>query len=350
MTRGSLETTTTTKYPEPKLASASPSTGPLEPIEPLPVGAERRRLLDEIGTAKLSKAAREVLSAPPTDEMVNVKPTGEVYVPGVHYRRRLNQAFGSWGLRPLGELQLDMRERNDKGKSTMFREYGLVIGGKLVSAVIGDAEYHPTNERLTYADAAESLRTNALTRLCKDIGLFTEAWDPIWSGGWRRRMCVQVFRDRPGSKPEWRRLDADPFYDEKEPTRDSPNREAWYAKKGGTGRKEPSEGRVRPDEIETRNSAPVAPSPAPAHAQVSGIAFELIIACRKIDRKPQPDAYAIRTSSREVFTDNIDIFGAAQAAMKRTQKVAIVAERQEKAGKSWLWVTELKVEEANGQR
>src|SRR5678810_10257 len=48
----------------------------------VPAPDERARLLRQAGSLKLTKVQRAILSAPATDDVVDVLPTGEVYVSG----------------------------------------------------------------------------------------------------------------------------------------------------------------------------------------------------------------------------------------------------------------------------
>ena len=55
--------------------------------------------------SNFTSAQRAALEAPFTDDEIEIKPTGEVYVSHVHYRTRLNRIFGggNWGLMSEGE-------------------------------------------------------------------------------------------------------------------------------------------------------------------------------------------------------------------------------------------------------
>lgn len=316
----------------------------------------RRALLDDIGTLKLTQGQRAKLAvAVATPEIAAIKPTGEVYVPGVHYRRLLNDVFGpaGWGLRPLSELKLDMRDDAKRGRSIMFREYALVVRSKVVSCAIGEAEYHPSNARLTWGDAAESVRTNALTRLCKDLGIYSEAWEPQWTARFRREHCVQVWieksarsSDDDNKRPQWRRLDADPFYGEAQPTDDSPNRERWYRQRSGENPMKPKTHFEQPG---TRMSAPN--QPATTQTVVGSLSpvgsaetekRQLVVACREVSRHGA-DVFSIKTNSGATYwTDDRSIFEAAQALARSETPVVIVSEkRKDQKQRDFEWIREI---------
>jgi hypothetical protein len=70
------------------------------------------------------------LLAPITQDDVEVKPDGIIYLPEIKYRRILNRTFGpgGWGLAPRGESIVT-------GK-LVTREYGLVVQGRYVYSLL----------------------------------------------------------------------------------------------------------------------------------------------------------------------------------------------------------------------
>ncbi|HET8645111.1 MAG TPA: hypothetical protein VFO85_06465, partial [Vicinamibacteria bacterium] len=81
---------------------------------------------------RLEPEEAEQLAAPFPDEALDVKPTGEVFVSQVHYRRRLNKVFGpgQWALVPRGKWTQE--------GSTMMREYVLYARGHFVAEAVGE--------------------------------------------------------------------------------------------------------------------------------------------------------------------------------------------------------------------
>lgn len=331
---------------------------------------DRQDLLGQLGTLELTRREMQVLGEPATARIAAVKPGGEVYVPGVHYRRLLNEAFGpaAWGLRPLTDVKLDAGK-----KAIMYREYALVIRGVATSVVIGEAEYQVTNPRLTYGDAAEALRTNALTRLCKDLGVFVEPWDPQWSAAFRQKHCVKVWVDNPRDQdrdddrkkgPQWRRLDAEPFLFESRPSEDSPNQDKWAERmrarsaakpvgRGGERRSDQSPSATPRDAAVPAPSSPSAASPAApprpvrdGNGNVPAVAPapppELVQACRPMKRGAET-IYGIRTSQHEYFTDSQELHDLCAAAMQQQRPVRIEFESRQKDGRpEYRWIVEIK--------
>jgi len=143
----------------------------------------------------------------------DILPTGEVYVSQIHYRRRLNRAFGpgSWAMVPRGGY---VQQGN-----TLCREYALVVDGRFIAEAIGESDYQPNNARMSYASCAEAVKSNALTRTCKDLGIASECWDKRWAEKFKAEHCVAVWREGE-RKPQWRRSDAAPFFNETGEVRD----------------------------------------------------------------------------------------------------------------------------------
>lgn len=185
-----------------------------------------------VATLSLSDAHRATLAALLSDEEHDILPTGEVYVPQVHYRRKLNKVFGpgGWALVPRGGYV--------KQGKTLCREYALVAQGRFISESTGEADYHEDNARMSYASAAEAVKSNAIMRCCKDLGIGWECWDARWCERFKRQHCVKVWRKNT-AKPQWRRKDAEPWWDEKgQPATQPPEEAAAPAEKPKRGRRQ----------------------------------------------------------------------------------------------------------------
>ena len=165
-----------------------------------------------VATVSLTAEQAKELEEQLPDEAHDILPTGEVYVSQVHYRRKLNKVFmpGGWALVPRGPFTAQKGQKTE----TITREYALVgPGGRFISEAIGEAEYQPTNDRMSYASACEACKSNALTRCCKDLGIASECWDKRFCEQWIAKNAVKVWR-KGVTKPQWRRKDAQPWYDE----------------------------------------------------------------------------------------------------------------------------------------
>jgi len=165
-----------------------------------------------IASEPVSEEQAKELMAKVDDADLDILPTGEIYLSQIGYRRRLNNTFrpGGWALRPLGKPTMQ-----DK---TLMQEWALYVGGRFMASAWGEAEYHENNDRQSYATAAESLKSNALMRCCKDIGIASECWDRHFTEPFKAKYCVKVWREKAKQgkgEYQWRRKDAPKFYDEK---------------------------------------------------------------------------------------------------------------------------------------
>ena len=195
-----MEEKTVTPKKSRALTTAEPQEGEMKAPLAVYIGA---------GIKRFSQAQELVLVEPVALPDLDILPTGEVYLTQIKYRQRLAKAFGpgGWALVPMGKPEL----RDD----VMMREYALIAEGRYVSQAVGEAEYIPSNKRMSYATALEACKSNALMRCCKDVGIAAECWNKHFTEQFKKDHCVQVWR-KSQSKPQWRRTDASPWYDEHE--------------------------------------------------------------------------------------------------------------------------------------
>jgi len=124
------------------------------------------------GELKASKAQTEALCAPISPGDVRILPdTASLYLPWSWYAGRLTAAFGpmGWALLPVTDS-----ENNPKGPvardNVMYREYILRCEGRFVASAVGECAYNPGNKRMTYGDAVEGARSNALSAAASRSG------------------------------------------------------------------------------------------------------------------------------------------------------------------------------------
>ena len=70
---------------------------------------------------------------------------------------------------------------------TIAGRYILMVRGKPVGVAAGESNYQPNNPRMSYATAAESMKSNALVRCCKDLGMGSECWDRNFTDTWKQK-------------------------------------------------------------------------------------------------------------------------------------------------------------------
>lgn len=182
--------------PIPPPDAVRPDTGELVPAP----ATERVAVSERFKGASLLVVTPEqgdILMTPCDPNELDVLPTGEVYLSQIGYRRRLLTAFrpGGWALVPLDKPAMI--------GATLIQPWALYIGGMFVSSAYGEAEYYKNNPRSTYATAAESLKSNALMRCCKDLGIASECWDRRFTDKFRAEYCTKTGKD-------WKRKDVAP--------------------------------------------------------------------------------------------------------------------------------------------
>ncbi|KAI8825972.1 mitochondrial genome maintenance MGM101-domain-containing protein [Fimicolochytrium jonesii] len=161
------------------------------------------------------KEVAEILLAPLPNADIEVKPDGMIYLPEIKYRRILNRAFGpgAWGLIPRGDHTVTNR--------TISREYALFCNGRFVAQARGENDFF-SEEGL--ATASEGVKSNALMRCCKDLGIASELWDPVFIEEFKRNHAVHVMTSNATSQARkmlWRRKDRKFAYPVKEETASS---------------------------------------------------------------------------------------------------------------------------------
>ncbi|KAI9104509.1 mitochondrial genome maintenance protein [Phlyctochytrium arcticum] len=181
------------------------------------------------------KEIADVLLAPLPEKDIEIKPDGLLYLPEIKYRRILNRAFGpgGWGLIPRGPHTVN--------KKNISREYALFCLGRFVGQARGEQDYFSEDKLPT---ASEGVKSNALMRCCKDLGIASELWDPVFIDEFKSKHCIQLPTVSGYSNTRkllWRRKDRSFGAGVKEePSAAAPPSGGGYASGGGGGyRKSP---------------------------------------------------------------------------------------------------------------
>jgi len=149
------------------------------------------------------------------DDCFDITETGEVYLSHIYCRDRLNCVLGAtqWAIIPTEETFTF-----DEVKKSVHRKYALYIRGCFVEEVYGRASYYTNNKNQTYADAVEAVKSSAITRACKTLGVGRQCWERRFRDRFIASRCVFVQRGSSSkfepSKKSWRLKDASPFFDE----------------------------------------------------------------------------------------------------------------------------------------
>ncbi len=143
----------------------------------LEFGAEIRRMLQTAGTLELTEMQNKILYAPVKDSDVYIKPDGLIYLSWIKYSGRLTNAFTGtgWAMIPQGMPKMM--------SNLIVWGFHLVIKGVYCGFAIGEQQYFD-NGRMSYGEACEGAKSNALMRLCKNLGIGLELWDKAFIDRW----------------------------------------------------------------------------------------------------------------------------------------------------------------------
>ena len=179
-------------------------------VEPKANSFEVEKLLATAGTIQLTDDQKGILYAPVDEAMVEIRPDGLIYLPWMEYATRLRMAFGlEWAMIPQGMPKIS--------GTYLYWPFYLVVQGKLAGFAIGEQEYQPNNRRMTYGDAVEGAKSNALMRLCKGIGISLELWQPSFIRAWIGKYAESYSE---GGRKLWRKkgfVESDPVKQEPKP-------------------------------------------------------------------------------------------------------------------------------------
>ncbi|HEX2868561.1 MAG TPA: hypothetical protein VHO03_16075 [Ignavibacteriales bacterium] len=163
----------------------------------------------------VTEKEQKALEAPLNPEDVEIRPDGLIYYPQVFYREKLNSIFG------IGQWALIQHSISKIGNTLCF-DGSLYVRGCFVSRALGEHDYFENNRNTSWASVYEAAKSDCLVRCCKDLGIAKELWQPAYGRDWVKKYAVKVFvevKDRQTGKTEtkaqWRRKDADPYWNEK---------------------------------------------------------------------------------------------------------------------------------------
>ncbi len=146
-------------------------------------------LLTTAGTLELSDTQYDILYKPINEIDIEIRPDGLIYAPWMEYASRLRDAFGaSWALVPNGMPKFSTNK--------IWWGFWLIIKGHLMGFAIGEQEYFPTSATMSYGDACEGAKSNALMRLCKGIGISLELWKPAFIREWKEEYAETYFNEK----------------------------------------------------------------------------------------------------------------------------------------------------------
>jgi hypothetical protein len=180
------------------------------------------------GGGAVTEDEAKKLAATFPDEVYDVRPAdGALFIPQVHYRRRLNEVFRplGWAMVPMSEIARKEGLRADgktpNGRITFIQSFHMIVRERFAGSAWGEQDFVSSNDNVSEATALEGTKSNALVRCCKDLGIGSECWDKPWAEAWKTRMAVRAWCEPvPNSRPAragakgkflWRRKDSAKF-------------------------------------------------------------------------------------------------------------------------------------------
>ncbi len=162
-------------------------------VEKIVSQADYVEMAKSFGNIETTPEQGAILFAPVNEDDVEIRPDGLVYLPWMSYVTRLRDAFRtSWGLLPQGKAVM-------KDGYVMWGFY-LAIKGKLAAYAIGECEQ---TSRMSYGETLEGAKSNAIMRLCKNMGISLELWQPSFIRRWKAKYAEEYF-DEAKKKNLWR--------------------------------------------------------------------------------------------------------------------------------------------------
>jgi hypothetical protein len=211
---------------------------------------------ERIGQLMVTPEQSKELEAPTDPEEVDILPDGSIYLSHEYYRRKLNKVFGhlQWTLAPGSGLT------QRPATNEWYQRWVLYVGGVYVSEAIASRAYQENNARMDLSDVAEAIKSDAIRRCCKDLGIGHECWNRRFQQQWRKEHAIQVVakvwkRGQQINDKVWRRKDADPFPDEQTSARGAANPQPSPAPPAATAAPAPP----KPAEAPPKAAAPAKP-------------------------------------------------------------------------------------------
>jgi Mitochondrial genome maintenance MGM101 len=169
-----------------------PPEGPPTPLQ------QMHRLMEKAGEQGFDARTVEILSEPIDDALVDVKPNGAIFVSHIHYRDRLDRAFGpgGWALIPLAMPKME----NNRVVWFGF----LKAGGQYIENAMGGCSYIPSNKEMNYDDCIEGAKSDCLARCCKALPMFRECWDRSYGDYWKATFAEQGYNKK-WERYEWKK-------------------------------------------------------------------------------------------------------------------------------------------------
>lgn len=178
--------------------------------------SELAKLIPNVGSIQLTDIQKKTLYEDINPETIMIRPDGLIYIPWYVYAKRLNEAFTpfGWALIPLQEPKIQ--------GNFVYWWFSLVVKGVLCGSAIGGSEYIPSNQTMNWGDCCEAAKSNALMRICKELGMFIDLWDKDFGDKWKDKYAFIYGYEQKGDKkvPKWKKKT-----EKSEPVKEEPKNE-----------------------------------------------------------------------------------------------------------------------------
>lgn len=166
---------------EPVLLPATAVDTPGQLLQPATVHDMAIQMFRESETFEPTEEQKAILFSEVNSDAICVRQhDGQIYIPSATCRALLTQAF------PLQWMMMPDSPMPKVEKNVVIWGFYLKIKGVLRGHTIGAQKYIPSNSAMEWDDAMEGAKSNALMRLCKGLGMFSQLWDPIFINKWKK--------------------------------------------------------------------------------------------------------------------------------------------------------------------
>lgn len=251
------------------LSSLKPKDDPLAVVSGKTLGdVLPQKFYEGAGLLKLSEDERQMLETlqDASDDEVEIRPDGLIYVEHITVRRALSKVFGTeWACVPGSAIAQDAAQ----SKTLVCQRWVLLIRGCYVGEAIGAGSYFANNASQNKTDAAEAAQSEAIRRICAKsaLGICSNVFQKSFGRKWMRENAVQVWvKTDSGNRKFWRRKDSDPFEGEIEivDRKQAPKQESRSAPKPQPAVEQPHyEPEPEPPAADWSDVEPERPSPTP---------------------------------------------------------------------------------------
>ncbi|KAI8812823.1 mitochondrial genome maintenance MGM101-domain-containing protein [Cladochytrium replicatum] len=148
-----------------------------------PPSEKSRSIFEGIASARFPRFTADLLTAPANPSDIRIHPNGLIFYPPEHYRNLLDRAIPTWRLVPMTSISFT--------PNTLSREYALVVDdNRFVASARGEAS---RREGVGAAQMLRDVEESAIARTCKDLGVWSELWDPVFCKAWRDKWAVRCW-------------------------------------------------------------------------------------------------------------------------------------------------------------